>query len=168
MKVFLPKAFRSDKTPSNKAFFDLTKFFQKQIDDGTLSIDSQNELPLQTGNSGKFLTTSGTAPSWSTVGTTGITNNAITDAKLRTSAAFSVIGRASNSTGNVADISGTDGQVLRVSGTTLGFGTVAITALPTNLQTYDGIKRYVALLTQSGTSAPTAVVLENTLSGVVV
>jgi len=80
MKVFLPKAFRSDKTPSNAAFFDLTKFFQKQIDDGTLSIDSQNELPLQTGNSGKFLTTNGTSLSWSTInpvsGGTGLTSYA--------------------------------------------------------------------------------------------
>lgn len=52
--------------------------------------------------------------------------NAIGDAELRQSAALSVIGRSANSTGNVADIaSGTDGHVLRQSGPTLGFGTVA-------------------------------------------
>ena len=57
----------------------------------------------------------------------GIVDNAVTDAKIRQSAALSVIGRSANSTGNVADISGTasSDQVLRVSGTTLGFGTVA-------------------------------------------
>lgn len=56
---------------------------------------------------------------------TSITNNAITDAMIRQSAGLSVIGRASNSTGNVADITaGTDNQVLRRSGTTLGFGAV--------------------------------------------
>lgn len=52
--------------------------------------------------------------------------NAITDTKLRDSAALSVIGRASNTSGDPADIAaGTDGHVLRRSGTTLGFGTVA-------------------------------------------
>lgn len=52
-------------------------------------------------------------------------NNGVTDAKLRQSAALSVIGRSANSTGNVADIAaGTDGHVLRRSGTSLGFGTI--------------------------------------------
>lgn len=59
--------------------------------------------------------------------TTGkLAANAVTDAKLRTSAALSVIGRGANSTGNVADLAaGTDGFVLRRSGTTLAFGTIA-------------------------------------------
>lgn len=52
--------------------------------------------------------------------------NAIGDTKLRQGTALTVIGRSANSTGNVADIAaGTDGHVLRRSGTTLGFGTVA-------------------------------------------
>lgn len=52
--------------------------------------------------------------------------NAITDAKLRDSAALSVIGRSTNSSGDPADIAaGTDGHVLRRNGTALGFGTVA-------------------------------------------
>lgn len=51
-----------------------------------------------------------------------ITNDAVTDAKLRESAALSVIGRSANSTGNPADIAAaTDGDVLRRAGTTLGF-----------------------------------------------
>ena len=57
--------------------------------------------------------------------TATIGSNAVTDAKFRQSAALSVVGRASNSTGNVADIAaGSDGQVLRRSGTSLGFGAV--------------------------------------------
>lgn len=41
-------------------------------------------------------------------------------------AALSVVGRAANSTGDVADIAAAnDGEVLRRSGTTLGFGTVS-------------------------------------------
>jgi len=52
--------------------------------------------------------------------------NAVTNDKFRQSAGLSVVGRSANSTGNVADISaGTDGHVLRRSGTTLGFGQVA-------------------------------------------
>jgi len=54
-----------------------------------------------------------------------IATNVVTDAKLRQSAGLSVIGRSANSTGNVADITaGNDGEVLRRSGTTVGFGAV--------------------------------------------
>lgn len=66
-------------------------------------------------------------------GTAFIDNDAITDAKLRNSAALSVIGRSANSTGDPADIAaGTDGHVLRRSGTTLGFGTLAAGAFAAN------------------------------------
>ena len=53
-----------------------------------------------------------------------IADNAVTNAKLRDSAGLSVIGRGANSSGDPADIVGSDGQVLRVSGTSLGFGTI--------------------------------------------
>lgn len=54
-----------------------------------------------------------------------VINDSITDAKLRNSAALSVIGRSANSTGDPADIAaGTDNQVLRRSGTSLGFGAI--------------------------------------------
>ena len=68
---------------------------------------------------------SGSAIGFGTIATGGIANNAITDAKLRQGSALSVIGRSANTTGNVADIAGTDGQVLRVAGTTLAFGAIA-------------------------------------------
>jgi hypothetical protein len=52
--------------------------------------------------------------------------NGVDNTLLRDSAALSVIGRSANSTGDPADIAaGSDAQVLRRSGTTLGFGTVA-------------------------------------------
>lgn len=58
--------------------------------------------------------------------TASIGANTVTDADLRDSAALSVIGRSANSSGDPADIAaGTDGHVLRRSGTTLDFGTVA-------------------------------------------
>lgn len=57
--------------------------------------------------------------------TGGLLDNAVTDTKLRDSAALSVIGRSINSTGDPADISAaSDHQVLRRSGTALGFGAV--------------------------------------------
>lgn len=54
--------------------------------------------------------------------TVTLTDDTVTDAKLRDSAGLSVIGRSTNSTGNPADIiAASDGQVLRRSGTTLAF-----------------------------------------------
>lgn len=57
---------------------------------------------------------------------TAIGNNKVTDAMLRQSSGLSVIGRSASTTGNVADITGTANQVLRVDsgGTTLGFGSI--------------------------------------------
>lgn len=61
----------------------------------------------------------------SAVTTAKLNDNAVSDAKLRDSAALSVIGRSANSVGDPGDIAaGTDGHVLRRSGTTLGFGTI--------------------------------------------
>ena len=57
--------------------------------------------------------------------TTTIATNAVTDAKFRQSAGLSVVGRSANSTGNVADITAaSDNQVLRRSGTAIGFGAI--------------------------------------------
>lgn len=57
---------------------------------------------------------------------TTIANDAVTDGKLRNSAALSVIGRSANSIGDPADIAASvDGQVLRLAASTLSFGTVA-------------------------------------------
>ena len=58
-------------------------------------------------------------------GTTTIANNAVTDAKLRDSAACSVIGRASNSSGDPADIAAsTNDTVFCRTGNALVFSTV--------------------------------------------
>lgn len=54
-----------------------------------------------------------------------INDNAVTYSKIQQSAALSVIGNSTNSTANVADIAaGSDNQVLRRSGTGIGFGAV--------------------------------------------
>ncbi len=113
------------------------------------------------GTSGQALTSNGSsAPSWLTLAASATTNttnasnitsgtlniarianDAVTNAKLRNSAALSIIGRSANSTGDPADIAaGTDGHVLRRSGTTLGFGTIANSATTaTNANTADAI-----------------------------
>lgn len=58
-----------------------------------------------------------------------VVDGSISNAKIRDGAALSVIGRASNSSGDVADIAaGTDKQVLRRSGTSIGFGAVDLTS----------------------------------------
>lgn len=69
--------------------------------------------------------------------TLSINANGISDSLLRQSAARSVIGRSAGTTGNVADItasSGSDG-VLRESGGTLSFGTVATAGIANNAVT---------------------------------
>jgi hypothetical protein len=68
---------------------------------------------------------------------TSLDDNEVSDAKLRDSAATSVIGRSQNSAGDPADIAATsDGQVLRRAGGTLGFGEIpeaSVTNLVTDL-----------------------------------
>ena len=62
--------------------------------------------------------------------TTGVTNS-----KLRHSSGLSVLGRSADTAGAPADIAGANGQVLRVSGTSLGFGQVATAGLATGAVT---------------------------------
>jgi hypothetical protein len=79
-----------------------------------------------TAASDAVLRESGSTLSFGQIATGGINDDAVTNGKLRNSAALSVIGRSANSTGDPADIAAAnDGEVLRRSGTTLGFGTVA-------------------------------------------
>lgn len=53
--------------------------------------------------------------------------NSIGNTKIRQSAALSIVGRASNTLGDIADIASTaDHQVLRRSGAALGFGAIAL------------------------------------------
>lgn len=76
--------------------------------------------------SGHVLRMTDAGLAFTTVSTTGIADDAVTDAKLRNSVGLSVIGRSANTTGDPADIAAAnDFEVLRRSGTTLGFGQVA-------------------------------------------
>ena len=74
-------------------------------------------------------------------GATTIAANAVTDAKFRQSNANSVVGRSTNTTGNVADIAAsTDGHILRLSGSALGFGTVATAGIGDDQVTFTKIQ----------------------------
>ena len=77
---------------------------------------------------------------WGTAGQAkaDIVTNSIGNTYLRQSAALSLVGRSANSTGNVADISATaaTGAVLRESGSTIGFGTVATAGIADDAVTY--------------------------------
>lgn len=83
---------------------------------GAITADADGEALLRNGNTLEF----------GQVQTAGLGSNVVTDGKLRQSAAMSVIGRAADSVGNVADITaGVDGYVLRRSGTSVAFGQIA-------------------------------------------
>jgi hypothetical protein len=70
------------------------------------------------------------------VTTAKLANNGVDNTKLRDSAALSVIGRGDSAIGDPADIvAATDGQVLRRSGTSLGFGTVGTAGIADNAMT---------------------------------
>jgi hypothetical protein len=65
-----------------------------------------------------------------------IATSAITHEKIEDSVGLSVVGRSANSTGVVADITAaSDNQVLRRSGTSIGFGTVATGGIADNAVT---------------------------------
>lgn len=86
-----------------------------------------------TAASGAVLRESGSALGFGTIATAGIGANQVTLAKIAQGSARSVIGVTGNATADYADIqAGTDGHVLRRSGTSVAFGTIADAAVPTN------------------------------------
>ena len=120
---------------------------------GRSANSSGDPADIATSADGDVLRRSGTTLGFGTIATAGIANDAVTDAKLRNSSSLSVIGRSANSSGDPADIAaGTDGHVLRRSGTTLGFGTIA-TAGITDAAVTDAKLRNSAALSLIGRSA---------------
>lgn len=116
---------------------------QSLLDDGT-PVTGRSKVNFVTSSDISFTLTDD-APNIETEITALIVANSVTDAKIRQSAGLSVIGRSANSTGNVADITaGTDGHVLRRSGTTLGFGQVATAGITDSAVTYAKIQNITA------------------------
>jgi len=96
----------------------LSPYLRKALTSGNIFVG--NGSNIATG-----VSPSGDISSISTGGAVTIANNAVSDAKLRQSSGLSVIGRTSNSTGNVADITASsDNTALRRQGTTLSFGKI--------------------------------------------
>ncbi len=87
--------------------------------------------------SGSVLRESGSTIGFGTIATAGIADNAVTNAKIRDGGALSVIGRSANSSGDPADISAVaaSDSVLRESGSTIGFGTIATGGIAANAVT---------------------------------
>lgn len=103
---------------------------------GNAATGTANVADITAGVTGGVFQSNGSALSFALVGAGNLSNNAVTDAKLRQGSALSVIGNSTNATANVADIAASaDGQVLRRSGTALGFGTVATAGLTDNAVT---------------------------------
>lgn len=94
--------------------------------------------------------------------TVGVAANGITDVKLRDSAALSVIGRFANSAGDPADIAATatSDAVLRESGSTLGFGTVATGGIANAAVTYAKIQNVAATSVLANATGSSATVQE--------
>lgn len=121
-----------------------------------------NVADIGAGTDGHVLRRSGTALGFGTIATAGIGDDQVTDAKLRNSAALSVIGRSANSTGDPADIAAAnDGEVLRRSGTALGFGTVATAGITDAAVTLAKMadlaqSRIIGRAEGAGTGVPTA------------
>lgn len=106
---------------------------------------------------GSPITTSGTI-------TIDVKTSAITNAKLRDSSGLSVIGRSTNTTGAVADITASsDYQVLRRSGTSIGFGSLnlassnAVTGILPVANGGTGTSTLTGVHIGNGSSAVTAV-----------
>jgi hypothetical protein len=120
-----------------------------------LSGTSVAEITLGTGLSytGTTLNVTGAAPTGaaggdllgSTYPNPVIAANAVSNAKFRQSAALSVVGNGTNATANVADISGTSDQVLRVNtaGNALAFGTIATGGITNSAVTYAKLQNAV-------------------------
>jgi hypothetical protein len=108
------------------------------------------------------------------VKTDGIADEAVTNAKLRVSTALSVIGQALNSIAAPADITAVaaSGAVLRESGSTLSFGTIATAGIAANAVTNAKLAQMVQSTVKgravgAGTGDPTDLTVSqlNTLVG---
>jgi hypothetical protein len=63
---------------------------------------------------------------------------AVSDADFRDSAGLSIVGRAANTTGDVADITAaSDGDILRRFGTSVGFGSIVVGSVPAHHTTHE-------------------------------
>jgi hypothetical protein len=94
------------------------------------NLNNLNDVTITSPTTSQILEYNGTQWVNGQIDTAGITDNAVNYAKLQDVAALSVVGRSANSLGDGENISaGTDGHVLRRSGTSLGFGQIGPTGI---------------------------------------
>lgn len=101
---------------------------------------------ITAGTDGHVLRRLGTALGFGQIATGGITDNAVTLAKLATQAALSVLANATNGVAvPTALVAGSDGHVLRRGGTALAFGQLAIGAFADAVITFAKLQNFDAL-----------------------
>lgn len=123
---------------------------------------------LQGGSSTKLSVKAGNAI---TVNSTGVsvTDDGITNAKLRNSSALSVIGRSANSIGDPADIvAGADHYVLRRSGTSLGFGLIGTNNISDDAITEAKLFRAIQTATSTVTATGDIILAEGGTGGITI
>lgn len=123
---------------------------------------------LQGGSSTKISVRAGDAI---TVNTTGVsvTDDGITNAKLRNSSALSVIGRSANSIGDPADIvAGTDHYVLRRSGSSLGFGLIGTNNISDDAITEAKLFRAIQTTSSTVTATGDIILAEGGTGGITI
>jgi hypothetical protein len=104
-------------------------------------------------------------PTFRTMTAADIPTNLVTYSKLQQESALSILGNATNATANVAEIvSVSDGQVMRRSGTTLGWGTVATAGIANNAVTYAKMQQASANTVLGNATGATANVTELTVA----
>lgn len=92
---------------------------------GVTGVRRLDSLAIGTAGQALRVNAGATAPEWGAVGSAGIDDAAVTYAKIQNLDALSVLGRSANTAGVSASIAaGSDHQVLRRSGTAIGFGAV--------------------------------------------
>lgn len=136
----------------------------------SITVDAKGRLTAASSGSGGTATLAdgdyGDIVASSTGTVLTIDTNVVTDAKFRQSAGLSVVGRSANSTGNTADITAAnDGEILRRSGTAIGFGTIATAGIANSAVTLAKIANAAAnsKLVGSGASGSGAAYTEITL-----
>lgn len=141
----------SNKTITWNDFTGVGTGFLKVSAAGVMSRDNSVYI---TGNQTITLSGDVTGSGTTTISTT-IASHAVSNAKFRQSAGLSIVGNSTNSTADVADITGTDGQVLRVSGTSLGFGSVLASSISSgaNLSVTSGTNVILTISSGTGTGA---------------